>query len=272
MLRRQYHITQPKHRVRASSEYFNDIVAFLHRKTQNCPFAAANPVFLHDAHFIRPALQFVQIFQQAVRIFCNFEEPLLQRFFLYYTVATLAFSFYHLFIGQHCLTSRTPVHRSAFFVGQTLFVELQEKPLRPFIIFGQTGRYFPVPVIAQAHGVQLAIHIGNIFFGPLGRRRLVFDSRIFSRQAKGIPTNGMQYIIPMHGLKPCNDITDRIVAHMPHVQVSRRIRKHFQTIVFWFAFVFCHFIYFFFSPFFLPFAFDTGKIIAFIHWHSPPII
>ena len=181
MFRRQHHIAYAKHRIRTGSEYFYTVACFLYCKAQQSAFTAANPVFLHDAHFVWPTAQFIQVFQQTICIIGNFKEPLFQRFLFYHTIAAFALSFYYLFISQYSLAARTPVYRCAFFISQTFFIKLQKEPLGPFIVFGQASGYLSVPIIAQPHCMQLAVHIGNIFFRPFCRRCFVFDSCVFRR-------------------------------------------------------------------------------------------
>ena len=59
-----------------------------------------------------------------------------------------------------------------------------------------------------------------------------FNSSILSRETKGIPSHGMQYIITTHGLIAGNNISYGVISYMSHVNPARRIREHLKAVVF----------------------------------------
>ena len=69
-----------------------------------------------------------------------------------YSVSALAFAVHDLFVGEHGVAVRAPVDRRRGAIGETLLVQLQKAPLRPFIILGHAGLDFIVPVEGAAHG------------------------------------------------------------------------------------------------------------------------
>jgi hypothetical protein len=87
----------------------------------------------------------------------------------------------------------------------------------------------------------LAAHVINIVVGPGGRWSLVFNGCVFGRHPKGIPTHGLQYVIPLHGHESTDDITDGVIPDMPHVQLARRIGEHAETVEFWLIRIFDRF-------------------------------
>ena len=115
---------------------------------------------------------------------------------------------HHLLVSQHRGAGGAPVDGGMLFVGQAVLVKLQKQPLRPFIIFRQAGGHFTVPVVAEAHALQLAAHIVDIGERPIPRKNAVFDGRIFRRQAKGIPAHRVQHIITLHMLKASHHVAD----------------------------------------------------------------
>ena len=60
----------------------------------------------------------------------------------------------------------------------------------------------------------------------------VLDRRILSRHAERVPTHRVEDIISLHPPVPGDDVADRIVPHMTHVDPSGRIRKHLQAVIF----------------------------------------
>ena len=65
----------------------------------------------------------------------------------------------------------------------------------------------------------------------------------------------MQDVIAAHAAITGNDVTNRVIADMTHVQVTRRIREHFQYVVRRLAVVFGAAVAFTFFPYVLPFLF-----------------
>ena len=143
-------------------------------------FASAYPVSLHYFDALRPVQTFM--LHQFISVFGDAEKPLLQIAPDYRGIASFAKTFDHLLIGQHRLAARTPVDRGFGPVSQTGFIQFQEKPLRPFIIFRQAGNNLAAPIMDSAHGFQLAAHVFDILHGPGEGMNTPFDGRIFGRQ------------------------------------------------------------------------------------------
>ena len=75
------------------------------------PFRAADPVALHGLNGVRPVIQVVQIVEQFVSVGGDFNKPLRDLFALNFGVAAPAAAVDNLFVSQHGLIVRTPVHR-----------------------------------------------------------------------------------------------------------------------------------------------------------------
>ena len=112
-------------------------------------FAAANPVGLHDAHGFRPIN--VSKFQQFIGILRNLEEPLRHHLLDDGLPGALIHAINDLFIRQHRLQSRRPVHQRLTLIGQVILVELLEEPLRPAIVNGIATHGLAFPVEHRAH-------------------------------------------------------------------------------------------------------------------------
>src|SRR5258708_320532 len=139
-----------------------------------------------------------------------------------------------LLVRQHRAALRTPVHPALFLVRNSPLQHPQEKPLVPPVIFRLASGNFSSPVKAESKPPQRPLKFRNVLVGPGPRMRPVLDRRIFCRQAKRVPSHRVQHVEPAHPLHASNHIPNRVVAHVPHVHRPRRVRQHFQHIVFGF--------------------------------------
>ena len=195
-------------------------------------FAAADPVALHGADFFRPAGQAVEIAQQFVGIVGDAQKPLLEFALLDQGVFVApAAAVHHLLVGQHGGAFRTPVDPALLAIGQALLEELDEEPLVPFVVFGQTGGDFARPVVGEAQALHLRLHGGDVAQRPLARRRVVLDGGVFRGQAEGIPAHGMKHVVAVHPHVAGEGVADGVVAHVSHVQRAGGIGQHFEHVI-----------------------------------------
>ena len=138
----------------------------------------------------------------------------------------------HLFIGQHRLVDRIPVHHGSFLVSQPFLEQFSEKPLLPAVIIGVAGRQLTRPVVTKAQALKLPTHVVDVLVGPFCGWHPVLDRRIFRRQAESIPAHRLQHIPALHALIARNYIPDGVIAHMPHMQTAAGVGEHGQAIVF----------------------------------------
>ena len=196
-------------------------------------FRTTNPVFLLQAHGLRPAFQLVSLFQQFVSILSDLQEPLryLASFDLRARTPTASVGI-NLFVSQHGLFDGVPVNNGHFFVGKAFFYQLSEEPLLPFVILGCAGCQFARPVIGESELLKLLSHLFNIGVRPFGRCSAVFDGSILRWQPKRIPTHWLQDIEALHSFVTRNYVPDGVVPDVTHVQTATGIRKHAQAVVF----------------------------------------
>ena len=193
-------------------------------------FRTPDPVALHRTHLLGPAFELVDIREQLFSIVGDLHEPLSNLPALDRGVTAPTTPIYDLLIGQHRLIVRTPVDRSRLFVCQTFAEQACEQPLFPAVIVGFAGGQLARPIVAKSERFELIAHVVDVLIGPSRRRHLVRDSRILRGQAKRIPPHRLQYILSLHFLIARDDVTDGVVAHMPHVQTPARIGEHRQAI------------------------------------------
>jgi len=196
------------------------------------PFGPADPVLLHGQHFRRPSLfERRMSVQELLGVGGDLEEPLGQVLLGDLAVAPPAMAVLGLFVGQHRLARRTPVHGGFLPVGQPFSEHLQEDPLVPTVIVGVAGGDLGAPIVGDAQPLEHLAHVGDVGVGPVLGTGAVFDGRVLRRQAEGVPPHGMHDVMPVHALVTHQHVGDGVVPHVAHVEVSRRIREHHQTVV-----------------------------------------
>ena len=174
-----------------------------------------------------------------------------------------------LLVGQHRIAFLAPVDRRFLFIGQAPFEKQQEEPLRPAIVFRMAGRHFPFPVVGQAEFLLLPAHVADIAPRPVGRMNLVLDRGIFRRHAERIPTHRMQDIVSPHLLETSHYVPNGIIAHMAHVQGSRRVRKHLEHVVLGFGPIHLGMESAGIGPALLPLGFNLAGDVFLVHRHPP---
>ena len=102
----------------------------------------------------------------------------------------------------------------------------------PPVIFHIAGCEFPRPIQGKPHALQFRAHIGDIVIGPFGGVDAALPRRVFRRQAKSIPSHGMHHQMPPRALVARHHITERIIAHMPHMDLAAGVGEHLKHIVF----------------------------------------
>ena len=162
------------------------------------------------------------------------------------------------------MTGRAPVLRGFFAVDKALFKHAHKEHLFPAVVFGTAGGDFAGPVIGIAQAFLLGAHIANVGVGPLGGVGIVFYGRVFSGQAKGVPAHGMQHVEALHAFAASHHVANGIVAHVPHVDVARRVGEHLQHIVLGLAAFMAAGKRIVSLPAGLPFFFYSFGIIAFL--------
>ena len=236
VLRRQHHVAGTKkgvgpggeHRDRAAGRCSGPIH---HRKGQFGAGGTADPVGLHGAHPLRPAVELGQVIEQGVGVGGDLEKPLAQLALLHQgTGAPGAAVAIHLLIGEHGLVDGIPVDGGVLLVGQAGVEKLQEQPLGPAVVVGVAGRQFPAPVNRQAQLAELLAHRGDVLVGPGPWIDAPLNRCIFGGEAEGIPAHRVQHPLAPQPLHPGNHIGDHVIAHMAHVQVPRWIGKHRQGV------------------------------------------
>ena len=128
MFRCQHHVGGPGECVGACGENRDGSrVLSDHLEVDLSTFGTTDPVGLHGANTLRPSLQFIQVLQKPLGVVRDAKKPLVQLSLLHQRAGAPGTPFgVHLFIGQHGLIHRIPVHRGVLSIGQAAIEQLEE--------------------------------------------------------------------------------------------------------------------------------------------------
>ena len=195
-------------------------------------FGAADPVLLHDADLLRPAVERVQAVEQLLRHRRDLEEPLRQVALLDQSVGAPAAPVDHLLVGEHGHVDRVPVDLGRLALDQPGAPEVEEHFLLMLVVARIAGCELAAPVQREAHGLELGLHRFDVGVGPVARIDVVVAGGVFRRQAEGVPSHRMQHVAAHGATEARHHVAHRIVAHVPHMDAARRIREHLQHVIF----------------------------------------
>jgi hypothetical protein len=234
MVRRQGDEARAKQRVGARGEHLDGVKprgrGAREPELQLRASALADPVGLHRAHFVWPAVQRLERIEQIVGIVGDAEHPLLELTRLYRRARTPPLAVDHLLVGEHGLVHGIPIDLLFLAVGQTRLPEAEEHRLLMLKIVGQARGDFSIPVDRQAQRLHLLAHLIDVAQGPFVRMRAVVDGGVFGRQSEGVPPHRVEHIIPIGDAIAGDDVPHRVVSQMADMDVPGRVGEHLQDI------------------------------------------
>ena len=195
-------------------------------------FRAPDPVALHEAHFVGPAIEPVERAQQFLGIVGDLEEPLRQFALLDDRAGPPAAPVHHLLVGEHGMVDRVPVHLGFLARDQSRPEEIQEQLLLMLVVSGIAGRDLARPVERQTHGFELRAHRVDVGIGPARRMRLVLHRSVFGGHAESVPAHRMQHVVAPRAPEPRHYVAHRVIADMAHVNAAGGVGKHFEHVIF----------------------------------------
>ncbi len=194
-------------------------------------FGAADPVRLLLLHALRPAVELIEIVEELLRVVGDLEVPLREVALLHLGIAPPATALGDLLVGQNGLAARAPVHRAVATLHQSALPELQEDPLAPAVIFRIACHDGAIPVVGKAHALERFALRVDVGVGPLRRMAVALDGGVFRRKAERVPAHWMKHVEALHLRVARDDIADGVVAHVPQVDIARRIREHLEDVL-----------------------------------------
>ena len=201
-------------------------------------FRTPDPVRLHLLHALGPAVELVEIIEQLLRVVGDLEVPLREVALLDSAVAAPAFAFRDLLVCENGLAVGAPVHRRLAALDKPALPELQKDPLAPTIVLGVARNDRAVPIVGQAHALEGRLLRLDVRVRPFRRVAVMLDGGVLGWQTESIPPHGVKHIEAAHLRVTGDHVADRVVAHMPHVDIARRIREHLEHVLLGLRFVF----------------------------------
>ena len=172
----------------------------------------------------------VEPLQELVGVGRNLEEPLDKITRDDRRAAAPAGAVDHLFVGEHGLAARAPVHRRALAVRDPPLEHLEEDPLVELVVLGQAGGDLAVPGVADAEALQLPLHVRDVVERRCFGVRAGLDRGVLGGQAERVPPERVQHVEAPHALHPRHHVADDVVAHVPDVRVAGRVREHLEAV------------------------------------------
>ena len=231
MLGRQHEERGAEERVRASREDRQLLAAPRHAEDHARALGAADPVALHRQHALGPVLERVHLVEQRVGVVGDLEVPLRQVLGLDLGAAALAVAVDHLLVREHRLVDRAPVDRPLLAVGEPPFVEAEEEPLRPAVVLGivtsRSRAPSPSPSPCGASRARIAAMLRSVL---IARMHALADRRVLGGQAERVVAHRPQDAEAAPAAQVGDDVSDRVVEDVPHVQLARRVRQHLDDV------------------------------------------
>ncbi len=200
------------------------VAADIVREREAHALALADPVRLHRLHAFGPAGHLVQVFEQLLGVVGDAKVVAGDLALLDDRAGAPAAPVDHLLVCEHRLVHRIPVDDLRRAVRDATLQHAQEQPLVPAVVVRVAGGDLARPVDRKAHRLHLLLHVRDVLARPLRRRLAVLDRRVLRGQSERVPTHRHQHVLPAHAQMPVHDVVDRVVAHVAHVQLARRIR------------------------------------------------
>ncbi len=228
----------------------------------------ADPVGLHQPHFLGPVLQRVDGVEQLLGEIGDLEEPLRQLAPLDLGARAPALAVDHLLVGKHGHVDRIPVDHRVLAVDQPLCHEVDKHRLLLAIIFRVAGCEHPAPVQPEAKRLHLGDHRVDIVVGPGFRVAPACHRGVFSGHPEGVKPHRVQHVMARRHLVARHHVAHRVVAHVADMDAARGVWKHFEHVVFGLRGIAPGLEGAGLVPGFLPFRLDHARIVA-RHMWSP---
>ena len=225
----------------------------------------ADPILLRDLDPLH-VVHGIQPLNQLIRIFRDLQHPLALHLAHHFCTAPLTDAVHHFLIGKPDFTGSTPVNRHLGFIGKSRLKQLQEDPLRPFIIRRIRRIDLSVPVKRISQRMELAFETGDIILCHDLRMNMVLNRIILRRQAESVPAHRIKDIISLHPSLSGYNVKRRIRSRMSHMKsLSRRIREFYQRIIFRSGIIVRSLKRLLVIPHLLPFCFHLSMVIYLCH-------
>lgn len=192
---------------------------------------APDPVRLHLLDALGPTGQLLEVIEELLGVLGDLDVPLLEVALLHLRVAAPAAALGHLLVGEHGLARGAPVDWVLLAIHQAALPQLLEDPLAPAVVIGAAGLHETVHVVGEAHTLHGGEGLVHVLVRPSRRLGVVLDGGVLGGQAEGVEADGMQHVVAAHTSLTGHGVADGVVARVPHVQVTGRIREHLEDVL-----------------------------------------
>ncbi len=175
-------------------------------------------------------LERAESLQQFVREVGDLQEPLAQLALLDQRARSPAATVYDLLVGQHGHIDRIPIDRRFLAIDQPGAEQVEKQCLFVTVIIRLAGGEFAAPVDRQPEPTELRLHRRDIRAGPRAGIDGAFHRGVLRRHTKRIPPHRVQDFAPLHSPETGEHVAHHVVAPVPDMDPSGRIRKHLQHI------------------------------------------
>ena len=224
-----------------------------HRKTNFRAFTAADPISLERFDRIRP-IQAFELVEQPIGKGGDAQHPLPHRAPHDRKAADLALSVDDFFVRQDGAQLRTPIHRHLRHIGEAhavgivaaiggngfrffrlgiepRIVDLEENPLRPFVVGGIGRVYFTFPIVGKADAFELRLEFRHVLARGDGWMLPGLDRVLLGRETECIPAHRVKNIEAAQAFVARDDVRGGVTLGMSHVEPgAARIGEHIEHV------------------------------------------
>ena len=172
----------------------------------------------------------LQVVEQLVGVGGDLEEPLLHVPRLDDRPAAPAAAVDDVLVREHGLVVRAPVDGRLLAVGQPVLEQLQEQPLRPAVVGRLVRRDLAAPVDRPAHAAHLVLDRRDVALGDRERVAALLDRGVLGGQPERVEAHRPQHLEAVAPAEVRDDVAERVVEDVPHVQRARRVRQHLEHV------------------------------------------
>src|SRR4029077_21244011 len=115
-----------------------------------------------------------------------------------------------------------PVHDGLTAIGESALEHRDEELLLPAVVGGIAGGELAAPIEAQAHAAELPAHVVDVLARPTRGVDAALDRRVLGGQAERVPADRMEDVEATHAALARDDVADRVVADVAHVDAAGR--------------------------------------------------
>ena len=115
-------------------------------------------------------------------------------------------------------------------VRESALEEAEEQPLRPAVVLGLVGSELAAPVDRPAEAFHLGADRRDVPHRHVARIPALLDRGVLGRQAERVEADRPQHVLAAAPPEVRDDLAEHVVAHVPHVQLARRIREHLEHV------------------------------------------